>query len=141
MCARACFKCFFLRKKKVFFSRHYQRHHLILFLYRFSIKNIRKLKILFYRTFGSGRLNATRIVVADTAGRLSFLNPGGFDIGSDSRVRFHARTVLCAQVDQIRLCTTTNWRIVIIYENGEGAYRSRSYPEIGRLVVVHLLQR
>lgn len=59
--------------------------------------------VLIYRTLGPGCLNATRIIIADAAGRLSFTYPGGFNVCPDPRVWLHARTVFSAQVDQIRL--------------------------------------
>lgn len=56
-----------------------------------------------YRTFGSGCLNASRIVVTNAASRLSFTYASRFDIRPDSRVRFHTRTIFCSQMDEIRL--------------------------------------
>lgn len=101
-----------------------------------------------YRTFGSGCLNASRIVVTNAASRLSFTYASRFDIRPDSRVRFHTRTIFCSQMDEIRLSENYwpdrwNYRFIslINFESIAVSYRSRPYPKIWRFVVVDLLQR
>ena len=103
--------------------------------------------VLIYRTLGPGCLNATRIIIADAAGRLSFTYPGGFNVCPDPCVWLHARTVFSAQVDQIRLQSPKKKKKNPIKEKlkkrnfKQNPYRSRSNVEIGRFVIVHFLKR